>query len=178
MRLIYPHVKPKKDLLVALGAGVIGHDAILKEGHDAAARNGFALTRLGKVEEAAIAIEGGRARGLAEAMQFNTVDAQRISDPERRSRFTEAHHELQTWQAEVPPLPKRIDKPVMAFEAREGDEYALVSPHQLVAVRGRVNRFDALQAEEIIQAGVEEQDQDIHPYADPYYWAGFQITGW
>ena len=117
MRLIYPHVKPKKDLLVALGAGAIGHDAILKEGHDAAARDGFALTRLGKV-------------------------------------------------------------PVMAFEAREGDEYALVSPHQLVAVRGRVNRFDALQAEEIIQAGVEEQDQDIHPYADPYYWAGFQITGW
>jgi hypothetical protein len=56
-------------------------------------------------------------------------------------------------------------------------EYALVSPHQLVAVRGHVHRFDALQAEEIIQAEVEEQNQDIHPYADPY-WAGFQITGW
>ena len=90
---------------------------------------------------------------------------------------TVTNHELQTWQAEVPPQPKRIDKPVMAFEAREG-EYALVSPHQLVAVRGRANRFDALQAEEIIQVGVEEQDQDLHPYADPYYWAGFQITGW
>ncbi len=90
---------------------------------------------------------------------------------------TVTNHELQTWQAAVPPQPKRIDKPVMAFEAHEG-EYALVSPHQLVAVRGRANRFDALQAEEIIQAGVEEQGQNLHPYADPYYWAGFQITGW
>ena len=49
---------------------------------------------------------------------------------------------------------------------------------QLVAVRGRANRFDIAQAQEIIQERAEKLAPDACPYADPYYWAGFQITGW
>ena len=48
----------------------------------------------------------------------------------------------------------------------------------MVAVRGRGNRFDALQAQELVQMRAEEQEPEACPYAAPYYWAGFQITGW
>src|SRR5258708_22694981 len=131
----YLSARKAEDLLVALGAGAIGHDAILKEGHDAAARDGFALTRLGKVEEAAVAIEGGRARGLAEAMQFNTVDAQRISDPERRSRFTEAHQAFISAQAVLQAsLPKDLD---------EDDQRQLMLQHTAVYREGKA-AFDAV----------------------------------
>ncbi len=43
----YVAARQAEDLLVALGAGAVGCDAILKEGRDAAIRDGFALTRLG-----------------------------------------------------------------------------------------------------------------------------------
>src|SRR6266700_4003405 len=83
----YVAARKAEDLLVALGAGAVGRDAVLKEGRAAAIHDGFALTRLGEIEEAAVAIERGRARGLAEAIQFNTADPERISDPERRIRY-------------------------------------------------------------------------------------------
>ena len=88
-----------EDLLVALGAGAVGRDAILKEGRDAAIRDGFALTRLGRVAEAAVAIERGRASGLAEATRFNMADPERISDPERRVRYTATHQTFIAAQA-------------------------------------------------------------------------------
>src|SRR6266702_3879805 len=83
----YVAARKAEDLLVALGAGAVGRDAVLKEGRAAAIHDGFALTRLGKIEEAAVAIERGRARGLAEAIQFNSADPERISNPERRIRY-------------------------------------------------------------------------------------------
>lgn len=84
----YVAARKAEALLVALGAGAIGRDAVLKEGREAAIHDGFALARLGKIEEAAVAIERGRASGLAEAIQFTTADPQRISDAERRIRYT------------------------------------------------------------------------------------------
>ncbi|HEU5229502.1 MAG TPA: CHAT domain-containing tetratricopeptide repeat protein [Ktedonobacteraceae bacterium] len=84
----YASARQAEDLLVALGAGVVGRDAILKEGRDAAVRDGFVLAQLGRIEEAALAIEGGRARGLSEAIQFNAAAPDHISDPERRERYT------------------------------------------------------------------------------------------
>nr|HET6901784.1 CHAT domain-containing tetratricopeptide repeat protein [Ktedonobacteraceae bacterium] len=86
----YSAARLAEDLLVALGAGAVGRDAILKEGRDAAIRDGFALTRLGRVEEAAVTIERGRASGLAEAMQFNAADPGRISNTELRARYIAA----------------------------------------------------------------------------------------
>ncbi len=84
----YASARQAEDLLVALGAGVVGRDAILKEGRDAAVRDGFVLAQLGRIEEAAVVVEGGRARGLAEAIQFNAAAPDHISDPERRERYT------------------------------------------------------------------------------------------
>jgi CHAT domain-containing protein len=84
----YVAARRAENLLVALGAGAVGRDAVLKEGRDAAIRDGFALTRMGRVEEAAVTIERGRASGLAEAMQFNAADPDRITNAERRTRYT------------------------------------------------------------------------------------------
>ncbi|HVB74562.1 MAG TPA: CHAT domain-containing protein [Ktedonobacteraceae bacterium] len=88
-----------EELLVALGAGAVGRDAVLKEGRDAAIRDGFALLRLGRIEEAAITIERGRASGLAEAMQLNAADPSRISNAERRARYVAAHRAFVAAQA-------------------------------------------------------------------------------
>jgi CHAT domain-containing protein/tetratricopeptide (TPR) repeat protein len=95
----YVAARRAENLLVALGAGAVGRDAVLKEGRNAAIRDGFALTCMGRVEEAAVAIERGRASGLAEAMQFNAADPDRITNVERRSRYITAHQALVAAQA-------------------------------------------------------------------------------
>jgi CHAT domain-containing protein len=90
---------------------------------------------------------------------------------------TVTNRDLLLWQATLSP------QPVSANDLAQGSEI-LADAHvagyggQLVAVRGRANRFDAVQAQEIVQFGAEELAPDDCPYADPYYWAGFQITGW
>ncbi len=95
----YVAARMAEDLLVALGTGAVGRDAVLKEGRDAAIRDGFALTRLGRVEEAAVTIERGRASGLAEAMQFTAADPDRISNAERRARYATARRAFVAAQA-------------------------------------------------------------------------------
>lgn len=97
--LAYVGARKAEDLLVALGAGAVGRDAVLKEGRDAAIRDGFALARLGRIEEAAVTIERGRASGLAEAMQFNAADPERIINAERRERYITARHAFVAAQA-------------------------------------------------------------------------------
>ncbi len=99
-----------EDLLIALSTGTLGLDAILKEGRDATVRDGFALVRLGRVVEAAVTIERGRARGLAQAMEINSADPSHISDAARRARYTSAHHEFIEAQATLhAPLPQEQD---------------------------------------------------------------------
>ncbi len=40
-------------------------------------------------------------------------------------------------------------------------------------------RYGLNDAEEMVRVGAGQQgDPDAFPYADPVYWAGFQITGW
>ena len=81
-------------MLVRLGAGAMGRDLILKEGRDAAISDGFALTRMGQVVDAAVAIERGRARGLAEAFALDAADPERISNVERRARYIAARQQF------------------------------------------------------------------------------------
>ncbi len=107
----YVAARQAENLLLALGAGAAGRDAVLKEGRAAAIHDGFALIRLGKIEEAAVAIEMGRARGLAEAMQINAADPERISNPERRNRYTTTRQAFSAAQAilQAPP-PTTLDE--------------------------------------------------------------------
>ena len=107
----YVAARKAEDLLVALGTGALGRDAILKEGREASARDGFALARMGKAEQAAVAIETGRARGLSDAMQFNAADAKRISDPERRAHYLAMHEAFLVAQAALQTsLPGKLDE--------------------------------------------------------------------
>ncbi len=90
---------------------------------------------------------------------------------------TVTNRELQAWQANISPLPIPANNLAKGSETVAGERMR-VNTGQLVAVRGRANRFDAAQAQGIIQADAEELTPDACPFADPYYWAGFQITGW
>ncbi|HEY6543136.1 MAG TPA: CHAT domain-containing protein, partial [Ktedonobacteraceae bacterium] len=90
---------------------------------------------------------------------------------------TVTNRELQVWQANISPLPVSAINLAKGSETAAG-EHVLVNRGQLVAVRGRANRFDAAQAQDLIQADAEGLASDACPFADPYYWAGFQITGW
>jgi CHAT domain-containing protein len=90
---------------------------------------------------------------------------------------TVTNRELQAWQSFTFSIPTAVNQSATGTEI-SADEYVPVNAIQLVAVRGRANRFDAAQAQDIIQADAEELAPDACPYADPYYWAGFQITGW
>src|SRR6266567_3356819 len=95
----YAEAQATEDVLIRLGAGVVGYDAILREGHEAAMRDGFILTRLGQVEAAVIAMERGRARGLAETLAIDTAASERITDKERRTRYEDARECFRQAQA-------------------------------------------------------------------------------
>lgn len=90
----YVRALEAEDLLVRLGAGAVGRDDILKSRRDAATREGFVLLRLGQVEAAAVAIERGRARGLAEALALDAADPSLIGDADRRTRYVDARRVL------------------------------------------------------------------------------------
>ncbi len=93
-REAYEHARSAENLLVRLGAGAVGRDDILKNRHDAATREGFVLLRLGQIEEATVAIERGRARGLAEALTLDVAAATLIRDEELRTRYEQARAAL------------------------------------------------------------------------------------
>lgn len=134
----YTAGREAEDLLVALGAGAVGRDLVLKEGRDAHARDGFVLTRLGKIEEAAVAIERGRARGLAEAIQFNAADPMLIKNTDRRTRYTEARQAFVAAQAALhAPLPSDLDE----------DGRRRLDLERTAAYRAARTAFDALVAE-------------------------------
>ena len=119
----YSSALAAEDLLVTLGAGTIGRDVVLKEGHDAAVNDGFALIQLGKAckaneseaiarfTEAAVVIERGRARGLAEALALDAADPRLIRDAERRARYeTAREHLIAAQKALNAPLPQDLSE--------------------------------------------------------------------
>ncbi|MEO7000710.1 MAG: CHAT domain-containing protein, partial [Ktedonobacterales bacterium] len=83
-------LKAEELLLAQVSGGLRSSDIILREGRGAATCDGFALTRLDRRAEAALAIERGRARGLAESRRRATGDPARIGEPDRRRRYQQA----------------------------------------------------------------------------------------
>ena len=90
---------------------------------------------------------------------------------------TVTNHELLVWQATLSPQPVPTSDMAQDLEI-PARVHVAGSAGRLVAVRGRANRFDAVQAQEVVQYGAEKLSLGDCPYADPYYWAGFHITGW
>jgi hypothetical protein len=93
------------------------------------------------------------------------------------------HRELQAWCATLPILTEEERRKAGAgkpkYATSKEEEEALTSTTQLVAVRGRGYRYEINEAISLVQTEAKEQDNsDVCPYADPVYWAGFQIIGW
>lgn len=127
-----------EDVLVALGAGVVGQDAILRVGRNAPIRDGYALTRLGMAEEATVSIERGRARSLAQALDIDAAAPERITDEGRRTRYAEARQVfIATQEALHEPLPQRLSED----EQRQLDLQRTEAYHRAKAT------FDAVVAE-------------------------------
>lgn len=84
-----------QDLLMALGVGIAGRDAILtEEGLEATISDGLALIRLSRFPEAAVALEHGRAYGLTETIAMDAARPDLISNQERRSRYKQVRQNL------------------------------------------------------------------------------------
>ena len=100
---------------------------------------------------------------------------------------TVTNRELQHWQALIALSSQVSNEERGTFllygndienEQKVSEQETSIS-NELVVVRGRGSRFDAMQAQELVQDRAEMQEApDLSPYADPYYWAGFQIIGW
>ena len=77
-------------LLAQVSGGLRSSDLILRQGRGAATNDGYALTQVGRDAEAALTVERGRARGLAQARLRASGDPTRIGDPDRRRRYLAA----------------------------------------------------------------------------------------
>jgi CHAT domain-containing protein len=139
----YTEARSAEELLLALSAGARGQDALLREGRDAGTREAYALARLGRLEEALLAVERGRGRALAEMRALAAADPERIEDTGRRERYRAARQRLLEAQA-VLNRPWPLD---MAEDERRGAELARIE-----AFRAARLSFDAVVAE-IQEAG-------------------------
>ena len=83
-----------QDFLLALSGSIVGRDLTLEQQGGAATRAAYAHMRAGDAVAAALAIERGRARGLAETQRLQAGDPQRISDLARRARYIETRAAL------------------------------------------------------------------------------------
>ncbi len=108
----YAQARKAEDVLIRLGAGPEGQQLAIgrwREARDAGARGGFALIRLGKLEEGLMSIERGQARIMTASLALNTTDPTQITDVERRERYIQARLAYVAAQAALnSPLPARL----------------------------------------------------------------------
>jgi tetratricopeptide (TPR) repeat protein len=86
-------------LLLRQSTSVYGHDGILREGPNPALFDGYALVRLSRPMEAAVAIELGRARALAQTLTLEFLERNGIQDTSLQARYEAAYQNLITNQA-------------------------------------------------------------------------------
>src|SRR6266568_179879 len=88
---------------------------------------------------------------------------------------TVTNKELQDWEAKILPRSNEEQQASMTNNRREmkkafSDVASAEGLQQL--------RSDRQDAERIIRQSARQDRPDLRPYADPIYWAGFQIIGW
>lgn len=97
----YTRAREMEAAVLRQAAGALQRDKVLREGRDAATRHGYILTRLGRVAEAAVEIERGRARSMAEARLLSSADSTLIRDKELWERFEKARESLLEAQTDL-----------------------------------------------------------------------------
>jgi CHAT domain-containing protein len=90
---------------------------------------------------------------------------------------TVTHRELQHWRSTIS-SESVVDEDDLDEISSLMSETASESAIYQIGVRGRGYRYDIPEAERAIRAQSRSRDPESCPYADPYFWAGFQITGW
>jgi tetratricopeptide (TPR) repeat protein len=146
----YSEARGAEALLLALSAGAHEQDAVLRSGRDAGTREAYALVRLGRLDEALLAVERGRARALAETRALAAADPGRIGDTSRREAYVAARQRLIETQAELNrPWPSDV-----AEEERRAGELARAEAFRaareefnvvVVAIRGAGDPADFLE---------------------------------
>ncbi len=158
----YASAQRAESFLFALAGGARGQDRALRGGQGIAARLAFALARVGRRDDALLAVERGRARAFTAARQLDAADPRRISDPARRERFIAARQGLIAAQAALnAPIVPPIDPATLPDDPIRRDAVidAALRQEQArrdAAFRAAKDEFDAAVAE--IQAAKDPED--------------------
>ncbi|HET8840623.1 MAG TPA: CHAT domain-containing protein, partial [Ktedonobacteraceae bacterium] len=89
--------------------------------------------------------------------------------------------DLATWQNTVPmPSNRRwLRRTASSHQSGQTPIHPLQNGRwRHIPVRGRQTRFVEQEAQLAIRLDAQKNDPMALPYADPYYWAGFQLIGW
>ncbi len=164
---------------------MVGRDAILKQGRDASMCDGFVLTRLGHLGAATVAIEQGRARGVAEGLALSTTDPKRISNVARRERYEKARRSfIDAWTMMNAPLPRTLSESERRYTTLE---YSKTYSEALNAFKDVVTEvraardpddflLDALDATTILQAASSVGEGHAVAYVVPTAWGGVAVA--
>lgn len=82
------------ELLIQPGMGTAGRIDALEMANEAVSLDALALVRMGRIGDALLALERGRARGLAMSLALNQSVSDLIHDLERRNRYIAARNAL------------------------------------------------------------------------------------
>jgi CHAT domain-containing protein len=98
---------------------------------------------------------------------------------------TVTNRELQQWHTIDIPMPTVWERREAGSVMPERDPWVdeektpPLGVTKLAEVRGRGDRYDIQESESLVRIeGINVDNLDARPYADPIYWAGFQIIGW
>ncbi len=146
----YARVRQDNQLLLSLAETTQEQDPILRSESERVFGEAFAFARPGRLIEAALCVERGRARALAAARKQLTIDPSHIRDPHLQQRYRRARDELQKAQAaSYAPLPM-LGAPRRVVGVVLGEVESPPSPDWLqrkAAISAARQAFDACLAE-------------------------------
>jgi CHAT domain-containing protein len=89
--------------------------------------------------------------------------------------------ELALWHSTMP-TPAGMKPLLKTASKRRQSEQSTIPTHPMqwerIPVRGRSARYDVSDAQLTVRIGATVSDPAARPFADPYFWAGFQVIGW
>lgn len=152
-------------LLSRVTTGVHGVDQVVRAGYEANELDAYALAMLGRTAEAVVAVEQGRAYGMAEALRLRSAEASTITDPALRERFVAAREALLAARRQVDAVPWR----------QAGEDPALVAATRALDAASRA--FAAVMAELDVTVGPDATGiPDGTVYLLHTEWGGLALT--
>jgi CHAT domain-containing protein len=91
---------------------------------------------------------------------------------------TVTNQELQALAFPEPGRQKNVLQTRPGFSAAEQDPLPALNTDLQAALTLRADRYEPGEAVRYVRNDARWQDPAAHPYENPVYWAGFQVTGW